>query len=67
MNVVLYIFFVLKVEAILNRCHLKQAFFRYKIAVQTNEGGIERPHCGASLYIKKFSFFVDLLSNAQRN
>ena len=38
MNVVLYIFFVLKVEAILNRRHLKQAFFQYKIAVQTNEG-----------------------------
>ena len=39
MNVVLYIYFDLKVEEILNRRHLKQAFFRYKIAVQTNEGG----------------------------
>ena len=41
--------YIFKVEAILKFCSLKQVFFRYNIAVWTNEGerggGIESPHC----------------------
>ena len=61
-----YMFFVFKVEVVLNYRHLKLAIFQYMLALKTN-GVNESPHCGALLEFKIKNYYVDFPANDQRN